>query len=66
MQRFLITIGIILVLLGVAWPWLHKVGLGRLPGDIHISRDGFDFYFPLTTSIIISVILTLIFWLFRK
>ena len=66
MQRFLIITGIILVLFGIAWPWLQKVGLGRLPGDIHISRDGFDFYFPLTTSIIISVILTLIFWLFRR
>jgi len=66
MQRFLITMGIILVLLGIVWPWLQKMGLGRLPGDIHISRDSFDYYFPLTTSIIISIILTLIFWLFRK
>ena len=65
-SRTLITIGIILVLLGLLWPWLSRLGLGQLPGDIHIKREGFDFYFPLTTSIVVSLLLSLLFWLFRK
>ena len=66
MSRVLIVVGIILIIIGIAWPLLQKLGLGRLPGDISIERDGFRFYFPITTSIIISLLLTLIFWLFRK
>jgi len=66
MSKWLIIAGIILVLLGIAWPWLSRLGLGHLPGDIHIERKGFSFYFPITTSIIISVVLTIIFWIFRK
>lgn len=66
MPRVLIVVGVILIIIGVAWPLLQKIGLGRLPGDISIERDGFRFYFPITTSIIISLLLTLIFWLFRK
>ena len=66
MSRVLIIIGVILIFIGVAWPLLQKLGLGRLPGDIAIERDGFRFYFPITTSIVISLLLTLIFWLFRK
>ena len=59
-------IGIILVVVGVAWPWLVKLGLGRLPGDIVIERENFRFYFPLTTTIIVSLVLSLLVWLFRK
>lgn len=66
MSRILIGIGIALVIVGLLWPWITKLGLGRLPGDIVIERDNFRFYFPITTSIIISLILTLLFWLFRK
>lgn len=66
MSRWLIIFGIILIFLGLVWPWLSRFGLGQLPGDIHIKREGFDFYFPLTTSIIISLLLSLLFWLFRK
>lgn len=62
----LILIGVLLVVLGVAWPWISKLGLGRLPGDIHIQRDGFNFYFPLTTSIVVSLVITLVLWLLRK
>ena len=65
-QRVLIICGVILLLLGLLWPWIQKLGLGRLPGDIVIERDNFRFYFPLMTSIIISLVVTLIFWLFRK
>lgn len=66
MSKFLIGIGLALVILGLLWPWITKLGLGRLPGDIVIERDNFRFYFPLTTSIIISLVLTLLLWLFRK
>ena len=64
--RLLIVIGLILVAVGVLWPWLSKLGLGRLPGDIVVERENARFYFPITTSIIISLILSLLFWLFRK
>jgi hypothetical protein len=66
MSRWLIVTGLALVILGVAWPYLGKLGLGRLPGDIRIERDGFTLYLPITTSIIVSLVLSLILWLFRK
>ncbi len=66
MQKWLIIIGIILVLAGLLWPWLSKLGLGHLPGDIRIKREGFEFYFPLTSGIIISLVLSLIFWILRR
>lgn len=66
MSRTLIIIGIVLVILGLLWPWLQKSGLGRLPGDIALERDNLRFYFPITTSIIVSIVITLLFWLFRK
>lgn len=64
--RTLVILGIVLLIAGLAWPWLQRLGLGRLPGDIAIQRDGFRFYFPITTSIIVSLLLTLILWLFRR
>jgi hypothetical protein len=64
--RWLIVAGIVLIVLGLAWPLIAKLGLGRLPGDIRIERDGFTFYFPLMTGLVISVVLSLILWLFRK
>ncbi len=66
MSRWLIVTGLVLVALGIAWPWLGRLGLGRLPGDIRIERDGFTFYFPITTGIVVSAVLTLLLWLFRK
>ncbi len=66
MQRFLIVVGVLLLALGLAWPWLARLGLGRLPGDIHIDREGWSFHFPLTTSILVSLALTLILWIFRR
>ncbi|SCZ60889.1 DUF2905 domain-containing protein [Thiohalomonas denitrificans] len=66
MSRFLIILGIALVVIGLALPWLQKIGLGRLPGDIVIERENFRFYFPVTTSILVSLILSLLFWLFRR
>lgn len=66
MQKPLIAFGVTLVLAGIAWPWLKRLPLGRLPGDILIQRDGFTFYFPLTTLLIVSVVLTVVVWLFRR
>ena len=66
MQRILITLGIVLLVTGVLWPWIGKIGLGRLPGDIVIRRENFQLYFPITTCILISALLTLIFWLTRR
>jgi hypothetical protein len=63
---WLIFLGAALIVLGVAWPWLARLGLGRLPGDIHVERDGFSFYFPITTSIVVSLALSLIVWLLRR
>jgi hypothetical protein len=64
--RFLIVLGVVLVLVGVLWPWLGRIGLGRLPGDIVMEREGFRLYIPIATSLLISAVLTLGFWLYRK
>lgn len=64
--RFLIVAGIVLVVIGVAWPFLGRIGLGRLPGDIVLEREGFRLYIPITTCLLVSAVLTLGFWLFRK
>lgn len=66
MQKFLITAGIILLVAGLLWPVISKLGLGRLPGDIVIRREGFSFYFPITTMVIVSIVLTLIFRFWGK
>jgi hypothetical protein len=66
MSRLLIIAGIVLLALGLLWPWLSRLGLGRLPGDIVIQRDGFSFYFPIVTSVLVSIVLSLLFWLFRR
>jgi len=65
-QRFLIALGVVIVLVGLAWPWLARIGLGRLPGDINIERGGWSFHFPLATSLLVSLVLTLVLWLLRK
>jgi DUF2905 family protein len=62
MQKLLISLGLILLLLGVAWPLLSKLPFGRLPGDIYIERENFSFYFPLMTGLLVSVVLSLILW----
>jgi len=65
-QRILISLGVGLIVIGLLWPYLVKFGLGKLPGDIVIRRDNFNFYFPITTCILISVVLTGLFWLAGK
>jgi hypothetical protein len=66
MSRLLITLGVILVVAGLAWPLLTKLGFGRLPGDFRIEREGFTLYFPLTSGLIVSLLVSLILWLLRK
>ena len=66
MQRALNILGIVLVAVGMAWPWISKLGLGRLPGDIRIESEGGGFYFPIVTCLIISVVLSLLLWFFRR
>jgi len=66
MQRLLIGIGLALMLAGIAWPLLSRIGLGRLPGDIMIQRGGTSFYFPLATCIVISIVLSALMWLLNR
>lgn len=66
MQRTIILLGLLIVLIGIAWPWLSKLPLGRLPGDLVVDREDFKVYLPITTMIIVSVLLSLVIWLFRK
>lgn len=66
MSRILIVIGLAIVVIGLLWPWLARLGLGRLPGDIWVQRGNFSFYVPITTSIILSLVLSLIFWLVNR
>lgn len=66
MQRLLLTLGLLIALAGILWPWITKLGLGRLPGDLRIDKPGFSLYAPFTTMIILSVVLSLILWLLRR
>jgi hypothetical protein len=65
-SRWLVTIGLALVAVGLLWPWLGKLGLGRLPGDIAIERGEFRFYFPIVTCLVVSVVVSLILWLLNR
>jgi hypothetical protein len=66
MQRLLIGIGLVLVIAGIAWPLLSRIGLGRLPGDVMVQRGSTSFYFPIVTCIIISVVLSALMWLLSR
>jgi len=66
MQRLLIVVGLLILVVGIAWPWIARLGLGRLPGDVNVERDGWSFHFPIVTSIVVSLVLTFLLWLFRK
>jgi Protein of unknown function (DUF2905) len=65
-QRFLIGLGLVILIVGIAWPLVSRIGLGRLPGDIVLERRGTSFYFPIVTCIIVSIVLSAIFWLFNR
>ena len=66
MVRWLVAIGLVLVLVGLLWPLLSKLGLGRLPGDIVIERGNVRFYFPIVTCLIVSVVLSFFLWLLNR
>jgi len=66
MQKNLILLGIAILLAGLLWPWLSKVPFGRLPGDIIIDKPGFKLFFPITSMLLVSGLISLIMWLFRK
>jgi hypothetical protein len=66
MQRLLIALGVVLLLVGIAWPLLSRIGLGRLPGDIMIQRGNTSFYFPIVTCLLVSIVLSALMWLFNR
>ena len=66
LQRFLIGLGLVILIIGIMWPILSRMGLGRLPGDIMFERGGTTFYFPLVTCIIISLVLSAVLWLVNR
>jgi hypothetical protein len=65
MQKALIILGLLILVMGITWPWLSSLPIGRLPGDIVIVRENFRLYLPITTMLLASVVITLIIWLFR-
>lgn len=66
MQKAFIIGGALLMIIGILWPWLAKLPIGRLPGDIIISKPGLKVYIPITTMVLISVIVSVILWLMKK
>ena len=66
MARFLILVGLAIVLIGFLWPYLSRLGLGRLPGDIIIRRDDVTFYFPIVTCLLLSVAFSLVLWVLNR
>ena len=66
MNRLLIIFGTILIVAGLVWPWLRRLPLFHLPGDIIIDRPGFKFFFPLTSMLLISAAISILAWLFRR
>lgn len=66
MERNLIIIGLAIAAIGLFWPYLTKLRLGRLPGDIYIHGEHGSFYFPITTCILVSVVLSLVIWLINR
>ena len=66
MARFLIVLGLAILVVGQLWPYLSQIGLGRLPGDIVIERENMTFYFPLMTCLLLSVLLSLVFWVVNR
>jgi hypothetical protein len=66
MGRILIYCGIALVVIGLLWPWLKQIPWGRFPGDIAIERENFRFFFPLVSCIVVSLVVSIILYLFKK
>ena len=66
MQKTLIILGLALLAAGLAWPWLGSLPFGRLPGDIVIERENFRLYLPITTMVLVSVVLSAVIWFVRR
>lgn len=66
MSRILIILGAVLILIGLAWPWVRRLPLFKLPGDIVIDRPGFQFFFPITTMLLLSLVISVLAWIFRR
>ena len=66
MNRLLILLGAALLMAGVLWPWIRRIPLFHLPGDLIINRPGFKFYFPITAMVIVSLALSMLAWLLRR
>ncbi len=66
MGRFLVILGLVLTAVGLLWPLLRRIGLGRLPGDIYVQGEHGAFYFPITTCILVSIVLSLLLWLLNR
>ena len=65
-QKILIAAGILILIIGFLWPWIAKLPIGKLPGDIVVDKPNFKFFFPITSMILVSVIISLITWLIKK
>jgi hypothetical protein len=66
MARFLIMLGLAILVIGVLWPYLARIGLGRLPGDIVVERDNVTFYFPIVTCLLLSVVFSAVLWAINR
>ena len=66
MARFLVVLGLVILLVGLLWPYLARIGLGRLPGDFVIQQDNVTFYFPLMTCLLLSALFSLILWVVNR
>lgn len=66
MQRLLIWLGLLLLAAGLLWPWLGRIPLGRLPGDLVFERPGLRVFVPLGTMLVVSLLLSLLLWLLRR
>jgi hypothetical protein len=64
--RLLVVLGLAIMVVGLLWPYLSQIGLGRLPGDIVIKRENVTLYFPLTTCLLLSALLSLVFWVVNR
>jgi hypothetical protein len=66
MQRTLILTGLLILAVGLLWPWIARLGLGRLPGDIRVESDHGGFYFPIVTCLVLSIVISVVLWLLRR
>ena len=66
MSRILIILGTVLIVAGLVWPWVRRLPLFHLPGDISIDRPSFNFFFPITTMLLLSAVVSVLTWLLRR